>query len=231
MLAYLIRHSESQANARLHDGLNAPVTPLGIAQAEALVKRLSAVKASAIYSSPFRRCLETAAPIAKALGLQIRLRRELCEYHHLPEGTDRDLELDDLDSIAREFAGAAMCPDCDKSLPWPPVDEPLRGMLERVAAMASYLKARWSSPSDVVVVISHGSPVARLIESWLSPDPGPSFRFVIDNAAVSALRYHNGVSSLVCLNEVSHLRGLPVPALANYCEDGSIKVEPAAPAW
>ncbi|HVP13444.1 MAG TPA: hypothetical protein VMV94_19885 [Phycisphaerae bacterium] len=51
-------------------------------------------------------------------------------------------------------------------------------------------KARWLAPDNVVILIGHGSPIARLIEAWLTDDqPGASLRFTIDNAAVAALRY------------------------------------------
>ena len=81
------------------------------------------------------------------------------------------------------------------------------------------------------MLVSHGSPIARLVEAWLTDQPGPWFRFTIDNAAVSAFRYHEGVSSLVCLNEISHLRGLPSPSRANFREDGSIKPIPPNGYW
>ena len=113
------------------------------------------------------------------------------------------------------------------------MDEPLPEMIRRMRALAVYLKSRWQGEEDAVVVISHGSPIARLIDGWLTDPgpPGPSFRFIIDNAAVSALRFHKGVSSLVCLNDVSHLVGMPAPAMANYREDGSIKPAPPSSYW
>ena len=231
MIVYAIRHGESQSNAKLHGGLDAPLTALGVAQSKALAIRLAGQRITAIYSSPFRRCLQTALPIAEVLGLPVRLRGEMSEYHHLPEGAIHDLELEGPEKIAADFPGAGMCPDCDQNAPWPRGDESMTAMLTRTATMALYLKGRWRDATDAVVVISHGSPIARLIEAWLTPQPGPAFRFVIDNATVSALRHHIGVSSLVCLNEASHLRGLPVPAGANYREDGSIKAEPATQAW
>ena len=79
--------------------------------------------------------------------------------------------------------------------------------------------------------MSHGSPVARLIEAWLTDRPGPWFRFTIDNGAVAALRHHDGVSTLVCLNEISHLRGLPLPDGSNFLADGGVKPSPASAYW
>ncbi len=227
MLTYPIRHAESLTNANQSGGLNSGLSPLGIRQAEALARRFRGMNVTALYSSPFRRCLETAVPIAKAVKATVRVRPELFEYHHMPVGTVVDLELDELPAIAARYPGAALCPDWSGPHKWPPVDEPLDVMVARMRAFAAHLKSRWTDADDVVVLVSHGSPIARLIEAWLTDQPGPSFRFVIDNGTVSALRHFEGTSSLVCLNDTSHLSGLAPPPLGNLNPDGSIKTRPS----
>lgn len=240
MLAYIVRHAESLANAGQDRGLNSALSPLGRRQVEALVERFAATPITAVYSSPFRRCLETALPIGERLGLPVRLRPELSEHHHLEPGTPAldlgcqvpaDMDLDDMDAIARRHPDVIACPDFRGRFDWPPADESFDGVVRRTRSFAGFLKARWTGADDTVLLMSHGSPVARLIEAWLTDQPGPWFRFTIDNAAVAALRFHEGVSSLVCLNEISHLRGLPPPGPANFREDGSIKPPPPSSYW
>ncbi len=231
MLGCAIRHAESLANADQDDGLDSGLSSLGIRQVQALVERFAPVRVRAIYSSPFRRCLETAAPIARALKLQVRLRPELCEYHHLEPGTRVDLDLEAVDAIVDRHPEVVPCPDYEGPFTWSPPDEPFASVVARTRALAAFLKSRWRDPEDTVILVSHGSPVARLIEAWLTDQPGPWFRFIIDNGALAALRYHEGVSSLVCLNEVSHLRGLPSPKGANFREDGSVRPVPASGYW
>ncbi|HVP13442.1 MAG TPA: histidine phosphatase family protein [Phycisphaerae bacterium] len=235
MLAYVIRHAESVANTRADPGLNTALSPLGNRQAKALARRFARPEITAIYSSPFLRAIQTALPIARQLHLPIRIRPELCEFQGLLPGTHLDLGLDDIATITQRHPEAISCPDLSGPFAgpfsWPPPDETLSDMIARVRSFANSLKARWLSPDDVIIAVGHGSPSARLIEAWLTDQPGPSFRFAIDNAAVAALRYLNGVSSLVCLNEISHLRDLPPSERSNYRPDGSIKPASQTGCW
>lgn len=230
MLAYLIRHAESLANARQSDGLNSRLSDIGHRQRDAVAKRLARAAPVAVYSSPFQRCLETAEAVAAANSVPIRVRSELCEFHHLPEGTDRSVEIPTIHELIKVNKVVIECPDEADSCDWPSLDEPFEALLDRTRKFADYLKSRWTG-DEAVVVISHGSPIARLIDAWLTDAPGPSFRFIIDNAAVSAVRHRDGVSSLVCLNESSHLVGIPSPAGANFTDGGIAKAEPPSGYW
>lgn len=231
MLVYAVRHAESLANAEQDDTLNSGLSRLGTRQVQALVKRFASTEVAAVYSSPFLRCIETAVPIAQALKLPVRLRQELSEYHHLEPGTPADTNLDDIDRIVKRHPEVIPCPDHPGPFDWPPADESFDNVVARTQAFTAFLKGRWQDPEGTIIVISHGSPVARLIEAWLTDQPGPWFRFVIENGAVSALRYHEGVSTLACLNEISHLRGLPPPQRAGFRDDGSIKPVPTSGYW
>lgn len=231
MLAYAIRHAESLANSGQDDNLNSGLSPLGDRQVHALVQRFASTTITAIYSSPFLRCIQTAVPIAEALNLPVRLHPELCEYHHLDPGTPVDTSLATAETIAKRHPQVVPCPDHQAAFDWPRADESFANVLSRTKSFAAFLKDRWRDQTDIVMLVSHGSPIARLIEAWLTDQPGPSFRFTIDNAAVAALRYHDGVSSLVCLNETSHLRGLPVPHSANFRQDGAINPIPTSTYW
>lgn len=233
MLAYVIRHAESLSNIKQADGLNAGLSALGMRQAEALARRFESMShgVSAIYSSPFSRCIETALPVAGVLDLPIRIRPDLCEHHHLPSGTTMNTDLPTADALRRQYSATALCPDHEGPFDWVPADETFDRLLARSRSLAAFLKSRWVGEDDVVIVFGHGSPIARLIEAWLIDEPGPSFRFIIDNSAIAALRHNNEISTLVCLNEVSHLQGLPAPDGSNYCSDGSIKTSPSSGYW
>lgn len=223
MLVYLVRHAESLTNARKSKSLNPALTPLGFQQVERLVRRLSAANLAAVYSSPFERCLATALPIAAAGNIRVRLRPELHECYHLPHGQRVESELGELDDILKNHSSLELCPDYDGQWVWPAHDESSDELDGRMRSLADHLKARWGESDAAVVLISHGSPSSRLVHGWLAEGTCPSFRYVIDNATISALRFYNGVSTLACLNEASHLVGLSAPEIANYNADGSIK--------
>ncbi|MFQ5423823.1 MAG: histidine phosphatase family protein [Phycisphaerae bacterium] len=227
MLVYAVRHALSLANVDAGAGLDSSLTDLGRDQTDALVARFAGVRLAAVYASPLARCLQTALPIAEALDLPVRLRPELFEYHGLSPGARADLVVDEAETLAKRNARLVSDPDLPGPPSWPAVDEAPEALARRMSTLAAALKTRWTAPDDVVLLISHGSPIARLIDAWLSDDRGRSFRYLIDNAAVTALRRHDGVSSLVCLNETSHLRGLAAPPSANYDSRGHIK--PIAP--
>lgn len=224
MLAYLVRHAESLTNAGEGGDLNPALSPLGLQQVERLVRRFSSVKLTAVYCSPFERCLATAAPLARAAGLTVRIRPELHECYHLPAGRRVENRLGTIDEIVRTGDRLELCPDFKGEPRWPAHDESGEDLSARMQAFADYLKGRWGEADDAVLAVSHGSPLARLISAWVSPPPYPSYQFVVDNATMSALRFQKGVSTLTCLNEASHLAGLAAPEIANYNGDGSIKL-------
>ena len=84
---------------------------------------------------------------------------------------------------------------------------------------------------DIVLLVGHGLPVARFIEAWLLDQPGPSFRFVMENAAVNALRFARGTASLLCLNDVMHLAGMPCPLGSFFATGGGFRPGPPKSYW
>ena len=88
-MTVLIRHAQSAWNvvfgaARIDAGLPDPgLTEEGLRQAQALACELEGQGLTRLISSPYRRTLETAAPIARRLGLPITvdpLVRERCAF-------------------------------------------------------------------------------------------------------------------------------------------------------
>jgi phosphohistidine phosphatase SixA len=63
---YIVRHAE-----KADDSKDAELSEAGRARAEALANVLRDSKISAIYTTEFKRTQQTAAPLAKALGLTI----------------------------------------------------------------------------------------------------------------------------------------------------------------
>lgn len=70
---FLIRHADAipEEDEIIPSGIydDLPLSRAGRKQAQALAERLSGLSFDAIYSSPLRRCLETAAPLAERLGM------------------------------------------------------------------------------------------------------------------------------------------------------------------
>src|SRR5438552_18918220 len=70
---FIVRHADAIPDedeiipSGIYDDL--PLSRIGREQAQALAERLSSLSFDAIYSSPLRRCLETAAPLAGRMAL------------------------------------------------------------------------------------------------------------------------------------------------------------------
>jgi broad specificity phosphatase PhoE len=63
---FIVRHAEKTDNSK-----DAELSEAGRARAEALANMLKDSKISAIYTTEFKRTEQTAAPVAKALGLTV----------------------------------------------------------------------------------------------------------------------------------------------------------------
>lgn len=76
----LVRHAEA-GDRNLWDGDQdlRPLTELGRRQAEATGEALRPFAPTRILSSPAVRCVQTIAPLAEALGVEIEIVDELCE--------------------------------------------------------------------------------------------------------------------------------------------------------
>src|SRR5437764_15434376 len=91
---FIVRHADAIPvedeiiPSGIYDDL--PLSRTGRNQAQALAERLSGLSFDAMYSSPLRRCLETAAPLAERLGMtpivEERLKEiKLGNIHPLPD--------------------------------------------------------------------------------------------------------------------------------------------------
>lgn len=74
---YLLRHAESDRSVR--DGRVRPLTESGELAARALVSRFEGIALDAVYSSPFRRALDTVGPLARARSLPVQVLETLRE--------------------------------------------------------------------------------------------------------------------------------------------------------
>lgn len=79
MRLILVRHAEPQALTIDGGRADPPLSPAGREQAAAVAAALAADRLDAVYASPLRRALETAAPTADATGLPLAVDEGLLE--------------------------------------------------------------------------------------------------------------------------------------------------------
>jgi probable phosphomutase (TIGR03848 family) len=155
----LIRHAiTDQTGKRLYGrrpGIH--LSDRGREQALSLAQRVAAARPAALYSSPLERCLETAAPIAKATGLEVRKLPELLEIDY-GSWTGRpfsSLRGTKLWERVRRLPSAARFPE----------GEAMLDVQRRVVAVVEDVAGR--HPRGVVAVVSHGDPIALALAHFL----------------------------------------------------------------
>jgi 2,3-bisphosphoglycerate-dependent phosphoglycerate mutase len=81
---YLIRHCQTSGQEP-----EAILTPVGVTQANELATKLSRIKFRRIISSHYTRAVQSAEPLAQALGVKLEIDERLCERNlGLVEGED-----------------------------------------------------------------------------------------------------------------------------------------------
>jgi probable phosphoglycerate mutase len=98
---WLVRHGDCYED--MSDGADPPLSPLGRQQAQLLAKRVSRLKHAAVYSSPYRRALETASAISNDVLVDDRLIEMKMDL-----GDEGELDFKELPASAVERMSAAI---------------------------------------------------------------------------------------------------------------------------
>ena len=154
-IVYLARHGESDWNAanRFQGHSDRPLTELGRQQAEALADELAAVaELRAIYTSPLRRALDTAAVVGARTGLEPVPLRDLLE---VDVGTWAGLSRSEVEA----HFPAAFRRWLDGGEGWED-GESYAAMSARV--LAALLQAAETHRDEQILVVSHGGPIRAI---------------------------------------------------------------------
>jgi len=186
-----VRHGQTELNrgGRLQGRLDAPLSPLGTAQAAALGRGFALLPVTRVLSSPLQRALDTAQEIARAHGLAVDVDERLIELDY---GAWDGLALADVspDDWARwrsdpEFA--------------PPGGERLSDVAARVTSFCTDVLS-----DDLVVAVSHVSPIKAAVCGALRVDDRVTWRMQLDVASVTRIgRRPDGSAYLVAYNDAS----------------------------
>ncbi len=196
----LIRHGETSANVDgvWHGSTDTPLTRRGHSQAQRIADHLGEhhADALALYSSPLRRARETAAPIARRLGLELRIDPDLREYDI---GRWEGKTFAELYTEQRFFEHIRRDPDFA-----PHGGESPRQATGRLSAALERIAA--SHAGERVVVIVHGGALSMALAHLLEGDY-TRWQEVMDNCALSELVLEPE-PSLLSFNQTQHLAGV-----------------------
>ena len=200
----VVRHGETRSNLeqRIQGQGDSPLTESGLAQAEAIARRLAAERAfDVLVSSDLGRALETARPIARSTGREIRIDPRLRERHF---GIGEGLTYEE---VGERFPGAFRgdgAIDPDYAIPG---GESRRRFHERVAHAFEALAAE--HPGARLVVVTHGGVLATLYRHIHRIPLAEPRRIAIGNASYNAMSFAAGAWTLHAWSDDDHLPGAP----------------------
>lgn len=178
----LVRHGQTPTTGASLPG-RAPglhLADTGRSQADAVAARVAALgSVSAVYASPLERTRETAAPIAKAVGLKVQITRGLleCEFGDWTGKALKDLfKLPEWTTVQRYPSGFRF-----------PNGESFVEMQERICGAISVLVAK--HPGETIVAVSHADPIKAAIAQAMGTHLDLFQRIVVSPCSVSAITY------------------------------------------
>ena len=145
----LIRHGETALNvARVLQPADTPLSERGLAQAEALARRLATMGVRAILSSDLPRTLRTAEAIAAATGASIET-TPLLQERNFGDWRGRSYDAMAVDPLTMGEA--------------PPGGESTAAFAQRVDAVFAHVLQRTAALEGALAVVTHGLVIRALL--------------------------------------------------------------------
>ena len=200
-LAVFVRHGRTATTGKVLPGQarGLHLAEEGSAQAEEVAERLAVLeKVDAVYASPLERARETAAPIARRLGVRVKVDRGLsdCDFG---EWTGAELK-----ALAKlpEWRVVQSAPSGFRF----PGGESFLEMYARVMVAVERLGSRHRG--GTVVMVSHADPIKAAVAHAAGTHLDLFQRFVISPCSVTAIAYAPSGPTVLTVNSVSDLSGL-----------------------
>lgn len=206
---FIIRHADAIPGedeiipSGIYDDL--PLSRIGREQAQALAERLSSLNFDAMYSSPLRRCLETAAPLAERLGMTPIIADGLKE---IKLGNIRPLPDDSQDLAALTKALQERQLDivrvAGETGHWDiiPDSEPSKAFRKRVIETMDEIANNHTGQR--VLAFAHGGVINAYVAEVLGLQK--DFFFPAVNTSITVVRAAGKHRVLYILNDVGHIK-------------------------
>lgn len=204
-LVLLVRHGQTPTTGKVLPG-RAPGLHLadkGVAQAEAVATRIAALQGpkrriGAVYASPLERTQETAAPIAKAVGLKVRRAKGLLECD-FGDWTGAELKklakLPEWRTVQRNPSGFRF-----------PAGESFTEMQARITGALAAMRA--DHAGETVVAVSHADPIKAAVAHAMGTHLDLFQRIVVSPCSVSAILYSSEGPVVLAVNSTDDLAAL-----------------------
>ena len=201
-VALLVRHGRTPTTGSVLPG-RAPGLHLsdeGPAQAESAAQRIGALgkPPAAVYASPLERAMETAKPIARRLGLRVRVDRGLLECDF---GAWTGAKLGTL-RRRREWRTVQSFPSSFRF----PDGESFLEMQARMVSTLDKLAARHRG--ETFVAVSHADPIKAAVAATAGVPLDLFQRLVVSPCSITGLVRGESGSHVLCVNVTASLSEL-----------------------
>ncbi|MEY2567535.1 MAG: hypothetical protein QOE35_2064 [Actinomycetota bacterium] len=202
---FFVRHGQTATTGKVLPGraTGLHLSDTGRQQAEAVAERIGAVTdggdtVAAIYSSPLERTRETAAPIAKRLGVKVRVERDLLECD-FGEWTGKQLKTlmkkPEWQTVQRYPTGFRF-----------PKGESFPEMQARIERAVDKMRER--HPGRIVVAVSHADPIKAVVAAAMGTPLDLFQRIVVSPCSVTVIVFGVGGPTVLAVNTVGALTDL-----------------------
>jgi alpha-ribazole phosphatase len=188
----LVRHAapSDEARGRCYGSLDVGLSALGRAQAAELARALAGSEHDAVVSSPRLRATETARPLARALGLEVRVDDRLREIDF---GELEGRTYEEIERSQPELFRAWMETPTSVRFPGGESYADLRG--RTVAALDEARRAHAST-----LVVTHGGVIRAGLAAWLELPDHAVFRIDQRYCGVTVVEWLEGMPLVRMLN-------------------------------
>ncbi len=192
-LVVLVRHGQTSTTGKVLPGRakGLHLSETGIGQAQAAAGRLALLpKVHAVYASPLERTRETAAPIAKAVGVRTRTTKGLLECDF---GDWTGAKLSDL-MKRPEWRTVQSAPSTFRF----PGGESFVEMQSRITGELDQLAAR--HPGETIVCVSHADPIKAAVAHAAGTHLDLFQRIVISPCSITPILMGHGAPVVLAVN-------------------------------
>ena len=201
-LILFVRHGQTATTGSVLPG-RAPglhLSDKGREQADAAADRIGGLKKApaAVYASPLERTRETAAPIAKRIGLRVKGERGLleCDFGAWTGRKLKELYKEPEWSTVQRYPSGFRFPD----------GESFAEMQTRINDTTARLAAR--HPGETIVAVSHADPIKAAVAAAVGTHLDLFQRIVISPCSVTAIVYGPSGPTVLGVNTVGQLSEL-----------------------
>ncbi|MDA2955232.1 MAG: histidine phosphatase family protein [Actinomycetota bacterium] len=191
----LVRHGLPLRREVVEGPADPELSVEGHDQSARLATYLKTESIDAIYSSPMKRAVQTAEPLAQATGLPISIVDEVAEYDRL---SNEYIPIEELraandDRWQKLLAGE-----------WQSDSDTLESFRNRVISSLEQLISQHASQR--IVVTCHGGVINQYLAHILGISTERGFFYPQYTSIHRVIAAQNGLRSIASLNEIAHLR-------------------------